>query len=53
MPEHIRSMAPTTHSVTQRVEELEEVVGNMESRISEMVSQAVVAMKQSLIELFS
>lgn len=50
-------MAPTTPSVTQRIEELEEVMGNMESKISEMVSQAVekavVAMKHSLVELMS
>lgn len=48
-------MAPTTPTVSQRVEELEDAVGNMEVKITEMVSKAVekamVVMKQLMAEL--
>lgn len=50
-----RSMAPTVPTVNQRVEELEDAVGNMEARVTEMVSQAIEkgmrAMKKSLMEM--
>lgn len=48
-------MAPTVPTVSQRVEELEEVVGGMESKVTDLVSHAVEkavgAMKKSLVEL--
>lgn len=48
-------MAPTTPTVTQRVEELEDAVGNIEARLTAMVTQAVEkglgAMKHSLVEM--
>lgn len=48
-------MAPINPTINQRMEELEEVVGNLESKVTEMVSQevekGVAAMKHSLVEL--
>lgn len=48
-------MAPTNPTVNQRVEELEEVVGNMDSKVADLVSKAVEkavgAMKHSLVDL--
>lgn len=51
----LRSMAPTVPTVNQRVEELEDAMGNMEARLTEMVSQAVEkglgALKHSLVDM--
>lgn len=51
----LRSMAPTVPKVNQRVEELEDAMGNMEARLTEMVSQAVEkglgALKHSLVDM--
>lgn len=48
-------MAPTTPTVNQRVEELEDSMGNLESKLTDLVSmavdKAVGVMKQSLGEL--
>lgn len=48
-------MAPTTPTLNQRVEELEEVMSNLEEKVTGLVSQAVEkavgVMKQSLAEL--
>ena len=48
-------MAPSVPSVSQRVEELEDALGNIESRVTDLVSQAVEkavdTMKHSLVEL--
>lgn len=54
--EHNRSMAPsTTPTVAQRVEELEDAMGSLETRVSRMVSQAVdnavVGIRNSVLEL--
>ncbi|XP_074323394.1 uncharacterized protein LOC141660315 [Apium graveolens] len=48
-------MAPTTPTVSQRIEELEDVMGNLDVKVTDLVSQsvekAVGVMKQSLVEL--
>lgn len=48
-------MAPTEPTANQRLEELEDSVANLETKITEMVSraveQAVSAMKHSLVGL--
>lgn len=53
--EQIRSMAPTTPTMGQRVAELEDAMENLESKLTELVliafEKAVRAMKQSLGEL--
>ena len=48
-------MVPSTPTVGQRVEELEEAVGGLESKtlalVSQAVEKAVAVMKHSLVEL--